>query len=421
MSDSVHLNNPKPFSPEEQAKISEWSFRIRKKHSVPENYPHMIDRAHIDDYIAWTDQSDFIYVYDEAGIRCKCSYGKIIYDLPAEYGPQGDNSRRRVENWKELMRKKYSVPEGYEIAMSYKENNEIDSWMAFCAQKNAAPAVNGVNGGMFWFFEDGHTEYSPSEYEYIYSLDSNYKPSDDGKDMSQVESDCIAHFIQVVGVIQSSSWDQHPLTSQSNMNQDGKIRADMPSLDQTVFALLYLRQLIGSNGNDDLLNTVCKLYSQHSSIEPKSLYVEELRQSWNDYLQASPMNIELAKIIPSNQWLLETFQYGALFIHSPNKVRSSKARESFKKICLDKNLRVEALFSLNAVMKNLFSDAANIAVLIQNDYAQWINDKKVPVPEVMWQQNLFQWNPIVEKKEFRQDEPPQFNSAYNVEIQEVRK
>ena len=420
MSDSVHMNTPKPFSAEEQAKVSAWSLRIRKKHSVPENMHHMIDRAHIDEYMDWADKSDFIFVYDAYGTLCKCSYGKIIYDLPEEYGTQGDNSRARVDKWKALMKIKYSVPVEYEIAMSFGENNEIDSWISFCAQKNAAPAVNRMNEGMFWFFEDGHTEYSPSEYEYLYSLDCDYKPSDDGKDMSQIESDCIAHFIQVIDVIQSSAWNQHPLVFQSNMNQDGKIRADMPSLDQTVVALLYMRQLIGSSGNDDLLNKVCNFYCQHSSIKIKSSYVEQKRQEWNDYLLESPMNIELAKLVPSNQWLLETFQYGALFIHSPNKVKSSNARESFRKLSLDKELRVEALYSLHYLMKTLYSKASNIATLIQNDYAQWINDKKVPLPDVMWQQNLFQWNPIIERKEFFQAEQPQFGVAYNIELREVR-
>ena len=408
------------FSPEEQAKVSEWSLRIRKKHSVPENMPHMIDRAHIDEYIAWADQSDFIFVYDAFGTCCKCSYGQIIYDLPKEYGVRGDNSRARVEKWKALMREKYLVPGEYEIATLYQANNEIDPWMAYCAAKNAAPAFHRSKQGITWFFEDGHQEYTPSAYEHFYSLNSSYKPADDGQDMSQIESDCFAHFLQIVDVIRRSAWEQHPLVLQSNMNQDGKIRADMPTLEQTVFALLYVRQLIGSKGNDDLLNTVCRLYIRHSSIQTKSIYVEEMRQQWNNFLFSPPMNVELAKIVSSNHLLLEIFQYGALFIHSPDKVKSSQARKLFDTLYLDKSLRVEALFALNGVMKNLFSEAANIAFWIQCDYAQWINDKKIPAPDVMWQQNLFQWNPIVEKKEFRQDEQPQFGSACNVEIQEVQ-
>ena len=86
MSEENGFKRPTAFSPEEQKKITEWSKRIRKKHSVPQNYSHMIDRAGIDEYIAWSENSDFIFVYDDKNILCKCSYGKISYDLPQEYG-----------------------------------------------------------------------------------------------------------------------------------------------------------------------------------------------------------------------------------------------------------------------------------------------------------------------------------------------
>ena len=325
-----------------------------------------------------------------------------------------------VEIWKSLMRKKYSVPEEYEILMCYGQNNEIEPWMAFCERQNAAPAVSKTHRGLFWFYEDGHQEYCPSEYEYFYSTQSQYKSSDDGSEMSQIDSDCLAHFLQIVGVIQCSGWHQHNLMLQINMNHDGKIRADMPSLEQTVFALLYMRQLIGNKGNDDLLNTACGIYIRHSSCTAKTTYIEGECQAWNRFLQDAPLNDAVAKIVRSRELLLEIFQYGALIIHSPDRVKNSQVRELFGKLYADKTLRVNALFSLNQVMRQLFADAGNIAVLIQNDFAHWIDDKKVPAPNVMWQQNMFQWNPIIAKAEGSPDEESQFDSAYNIEISEVR-
>lgn len=419
MSEENGFKMPTAFSPEEQKKITEWSKRIRKKHSVPQNYSHMIDRARIDEYIAWSENSDFIFVYDDKNILCKCSYGKISYDLPQEYGEQGDNSKARVEKWKKIMREKYSVPQDYEIIMGYGLNNNVDQWIFICEIKKAAPAKHASRGGIFWFFADGHSEYAPTEYEYNYSLKSEYKSSDDGKDMPQEGVDCIAHFLQVGSVIRRSSWYQYRPLYQANMNGDGLERADLPSLEQTVFALLYMRQLIGGRGNDELLKTACDWYIKHAANTEKSEYVEQQKTLWTDYLQKKPSNVELAKIIPDNAALLETFQYGALIIHAPHRVRSQENRNFFKRIFLDESNRVAALWELNFLMKLLFGYAANIAVLIQDDFISWIDSLKIPTPDVVWQQDMFSWEPVIEKKEISKDKSPKFGVAYNVEIREV--
>lgn len=159
----------RPFSEEEQRLVFDWSARIRRKHAVPENYPHMIDRARIHEYINWSESSDFIFVYDDFGILCKCSYGKITYDLSEPYGQLGDHSKQRVDAWKAGMRKKYHVPEAYEIVMNYGPDNDIDKWIAYCERVDAVSATDNVHEGIFWFSKDGRKIYNPTEYEYIYS------------------------------------------------------------------------------------------------------------------------------------------------------------------------------------------------------------------------------------------------------------
>lgn len=411
----------RPFSEEEQRLVSDWSRRIRRKHTVPENYLHMIDRARIREYINWSESSDFIFVRDDLGTPCKCSYGKISYDFSEPYGEPGDNSRTRVNAWKAGMREKYHVPEAYEIVMNYGTDADVDKWIAYCERVNAVSATDNVHGGIFWFAKDGEKVYNPTEYEYIYSLSNEYKISADNHGMSQVESDCIAHFLQITAVIKNSSWYRHNALYQADMNGDGLIRADMPNLEQTVFALLYMRQLIGSRGNDDLLNTACKNYIRHSANEYKANYVKQKQKNWNDLLEKKPMHVNLAKIILSAKMLLEVFQYGSLIIHSPNKVKSKEVRNLFRELYLNEKKRIPALWELNFIMKTLFSEASNIALLIKNDFVSWIQDKKVPAPDVMWQQNMFQWNPPVEKKERAENQPPQFGVAYNFEVKEVTK
>mgnify|MGYP001044815813 FL=1 len=319
------------------------------------------------------------------------------------------------------MRKKYHVPEAYEIVMNYGPDNDIDKWIAYCERVDAVSATDNVHEGIFWFSKDGRKIYNPTEYEYIYSLSSEYRASENNHDMSQVESDCIAHFLQVTAIVMSSSWFRYHSLYQANMNGDGLIRADMPNLEQTVFALLYMRQLIGSKGNDDLLNTACKNYIQHSANKYKADYVEKKRKNWNELLEQKPMRIDLAKIVSSAKMLLEAFQYGSFIIHSPDRVRSKEARDLFNALYQNEKIRVDAVWELNSIMKTLFGEAAQIALLIRNDFAVWIRDKKIPAPNVMWQQNMFQWNPPVEKKERTENQPPQFGVAYNFEMKEVIK
>lgn len=411
----------RPFSKEEQRLVSDWSARIRRKHAVPENYPHMIARDRINEYINWSESSDFIFVYDDLGTLCKCSYGKITYDLSEPYGRQGDHSKQRVDAWKAGMREKYHVPEAYEIVMIYGPDNNIDKWIAHCECRDAVSATDNVHEGIFWFSKNGRMVYNPTEYEYIYSLSSEYRASENNHDMSQMESDCIAHFLQVTAIVMSSSWFRYHSLYQANMNGDGLIRADMPNLEQTVFALLYMRQLIGSKGNDDLFNTACKNYIRHSANERKADYVEKKRKNWNELLEQKPMRIDLAKIVSSAKMLLAAFQYGSFIIHSPDRVRSKEARDLFNALYQNEKIRVDAVWELNSIMKTLFGEAAQIALLIRNDFAVWIRDKKIPAPNVMWQQNMFQWNPPVEKKERTENQPPQFGVAYNFEIKEVIK
>lgn len=310
-----------------------------------------------------------------------------------------DDFSRRIEVWKNAMRKKCCVPAEYQIAMPDSDDNDIDSWMAYCGRRNAVLAKRIMDEGAYWFFGDGHKEYCPSQYEYFVSLVSNYKLDKNDKGMSQDESDVIAHFIQVVSVLQNSSWCKKRLVFQSNINGDHLQRGDMPSLEETIFAILYIRQLICDAGNDDLLNTASNFYLKHVADNVKVAYVKERKKEWNHYLKEEPQHVVVAQKISSNWDFIESFAYGALIIHSPHKVTSSNVRAQYKQLYLDKENRTEIIFNLNCVMKELVSMASRIAVLIQNDFVQWINEEKIPKPDVMWQQDMFRWLSVIDKCE----------------------
>ena len=88
-------------------------------------------------------------------------------------------------------------------------------------------------------------------------------------------------------------------------------------------------------------------------------------------------------------------------------------------ICLNKDKLPFILFSLNDIILQILSKASQISYFIYRDVALWISENKIPAPDVMWQQSIFEWEPLVEKKEVSSNEPPKFGVAYNVEIREV--
>ena len=323
----------------------------------------------------------------------------------------------RVNAWKTEMRKLFHVPDEYDILMNYGKNNDIEAWINHCSETDTIVIKNMKTGRYFILAGDGSMSSLIDEHEYYQILSSGYKRSDDGCEMSQMESDCIAHFLQITDVVSQSSWRKTKSVYQANMNRDGLERANMPNLEQTVFALLYLRQLIGNKGNDDLFHSACRYYIDHAVQKRKTAFIKKKLEEWDYLLKEKPMFFDLSQDIVSNQELLEIFQYGSFIIHSPERTKSFRACNLFRRICTGPG-RVVSLLNLNILMRNLFALASSVAELIREDFGLWIQEKKVPKPDLFWQQNVFQWEPLVEKSDEPDNQPPQFDWAFNIVISE---
>lgn len=321
----------------------------------------------------------------------------------------------QVIAWKTEMRKQFHVPDEYDILMNYGKNNDIEAWINHCSKTNTIVIKSMKTGRYFILAGDGSMSNLIGEHEYYQKMSSGYKCSDDGCEMSQMKSDCIAHFLQITDVVSRSSWRKTKPVYQANMNRDGQERANMPNLEQTVFALLYLRQLIGNKGNDDLFHSACAYYIEHAAQKGKTAYMKKKVEEWDHLLKEKPLCVAFLPGIGSNQELLEVFQYGSLIIHSPERTKSSKARKLFMRICTGSG-KVISLWALNVLMLQLFSLASSVAVFIQKDFALWVQEKKIPEPDIFWQENVFQWNPLVEKTDEPDKLPPRFDEAFNIEF-----
>ena len=137
----------------------------------------------------------------------------------------------------------------------------------------------------------------------------------------------------------------------------------------------------------------------------------------NDFLQEAPNQSITQNFATTNKELIEIFQYGTLILHGPQNIKKDELRKKVNEIYLHKDKLPFILFSLNDIILQILSKASKISYFIYRDVALWISENKIPAPDVMWQQSIFEWEPLVEKKEVN-NEPPKFGVAYNVEIRE---
>lgn len=388
------LNNAKKetvLTEEQQQKIKEWNTMVRQKHSVPDGYCVMIDMANIDLVIDNEVKYENIPVYDEWGTLCNCSFGIITPACSEKY--EGGELHERVARWKAAMRDKYNVSSEYEVLMCYYgENNDIEHWIANCEQKDRILLKDKADR-VYAKLLTGKLVYLPARDEYLCRC-PNVPTSERGL-VSQDNVDTWGHFIQVIGELGRSSWAKHPQKIQKNMNKDGRTRAYMPSLEQTAFALLYIRQLVDKK--DDLLCTSANLYTQFSSNREKSERVQEIKSLLMEFLRSKPRNVEVAKIFKTNEELLRTFQYGSGIVHSPIKINDLPLRDKFKTLYLHK-CRVDGIFEPNHIMKEVLYYASQISNFLHSDFGIWINNLDVPAPDIMWQNSMFSWEPLVEEQ-----------------------
>jgi hypothetical protein len=168
MSDSVDDQNEVVLTEAQLKKLKDWNKMVRQKHSVPENYCVMIDRANIDLVINNESKYENIPVYDEWNTICNCSFGVITPICSEKY--EGGKLHERVARWKDAMRDKYNVPEEYEIIMCYYgESNDIDHWIANCEQTDRV-LVKDASERIFAKYLEEEMQYMPSKEEYLYKL-----------------------------------------------------------------------------------------------------------------------------------------------------------------------------------------------------------------------------------------------------------
>jgi hypothetical protein len=113
------------------------------------------------------------------------------------------------------------------------------------------------------------------------------------------------------------------------------------------------------------------------------VWVNEEQERFSSLLNGNAFMLSGYKV----RELFDAFLYGALLIHNVPQAYK-KHRESFLNI-YDNKPRENVLYALNGSLKLLLNHINNISIVVYRDFAQWIYQYSLPLPNIRWHHNLF--------------------------------
>lgn len=197
---------------------------------------------------------------------------------------------------------------------------------------------------------------------------------------SQLDSDIAAHYLQVHGQISRSRWNKSKI---EYTVQGGKLLSyEFPPFEDFVFAAVYFRQLIATK--DDLLNDAADRYRRFADCQIRTSWIHEEQKRFHSILN------DARDLLPGYTVceLFDAFMYGASLMHKAPHI-DSKHRTRFLQI-YDAEPREQVLYALNMSMKLMLNHVGNIAVVLRRDFAEWLHDHSLPLPDVRWHDRLFE-------------------------------
>jgi hypothetical protein len=87
--------------------------------------------------------------------------------------------------------------------------------------------------------------------------------------------------------------------------------------------------------------------------------------------------------------LFDGFMYGAGLIHKIPK-RNDAAMKCFLDV-YDDHPRGRLLYALNMQLQLLMNHVSKVAVVVNQDFAHWLNQYSLPLPDIRWHDRLFAW------------------------------
>ena len=202
-------------------------------------------------------------------------------------------------------------------------------------------------------------------------------------DWTQLDSDILAHLIQVQSQIQHSRWNKSDI--RFTVQGDKLLDHSFPEFEDFVFAAVYFRQLIAQK--DSLLEDAVTRYCRFVDCQIRPTWVQHELVSFNNALASNAVMMPGYKV----RDLFDAFVYGAALMHKIPRVGDPK-RQRFLDI-YDKLPHHTLLYSLNMSLQTLKNYVANITGVIYRDYSHWLHDYGLPLPDSRWHNKLFEIKP----------------------------
>lgn len=162
---------------------------------------------------------------------------------------------------------------------------------------------------------------------------------------TQLDSDILAHLIQVQTQIQRSRWNKANVrfTTQGGQLLDHSL----PEFEDFVFAAVYLRQLIAKR--DALLEDAVDRYCKFVDCQIRPAWVRHELTAFNGALDGPVLKLPGYTV----RELFDAFIYGAALLHKLPKVGDEK-RQRFLDI-YDNHPRHTLLYALHMSLKTLMN------------------------------------------------------------------
>src|SRR5262245_12756486 len=196
---------------------------------------------------------------------------------------------------------------------------------------------------------------------------------------TQLDSDILAHLIQVQRQIHQSRWNK----SEVRFHLKGPNLEDtaFPEFEDYVYAAVYLRQLIGKR--DGLLADAANRYCRFVDCQFRPSWLEHELDSFNRTLCEEAWPVANCTV----RQLFDAFIYGAALLHKIPEVNDA-TRKRFLRI-YDEQPRHAVLYALHASLKSLMNHVNSAVLVIYRDYSHWLHDYNLPRPDTRWHEGLF--------------------------------
>jgi hypothetical protein len=201
-------------------------------------------------------------------------------------------------------------------------------------------------------------------------------------DWTQLDSDILAHLIQVQKQIQESRWNKANV--RFKIQGPELVDHSFPEFEDFVFVAVYLRQLIAKK--DSLLQDTITRYCRFVDCQIRPAWFRHELKAFKDSLDGPAFMLPDYTV----RQLFDAFMYGAGLLHKIPAVGDTK-RKQFLEI-YDKQPRHTVLYALHMSLKTLTNHVGAVTTVIYRDYSHWLHDYRLPLPDTRWHDGMFEIN-----------------------------